>query len=234
MNSVIPTDDHHAFIRMAALFEAALALLAIGIGWLVDIKPDLSYPGWRPFAIGVAATIPMIGFYYVISWLPIPSLQRIQDLLLDTLGRPLSRCQWHELLLLAAMAGICEELLFRGVVQPWLAQWGTTIGWVGTNILFGLAHAVTPAYFVVASLMGGYLSATDAVGQSLYAPILTHTLYDWFAFAQIAKAYRNRPAAPDHSDDKSRRSAPANNPPSIAESATQPPETRPENDPGDG
>ena len=190
MSSPFVTEDYRVFVRFAALFEASLALVAIGLGWLVDVKPDLSVPSFRAVAIGVAATVPMIGFYAIVSHLPLKSLQRIHDLLLAALGRPLAQCRWHELLLLATTAGVCEELLFRGVLQPWLSGWGAPVGWIGTNLLFGFAHAVTPMYFVIAALIGGYLSAANFLAGSLYAPIIAHTLYDWFAFDQLARAYR--------------------------------------------
>ena len=43
-----------------------------------------------------------------------------------------------------------EELLFRGVLHQ-------KMGIVGSNILFGLVHFVTPAYAVTAGLIGAYL-----------------------------------------------------------------------------
>lgn len=201
MPAPLATDDYRVFIRFAATFEASLALVAMLLGWIVGVRPDLSAPSYFAVAIGIAATLPMIGFYAIISAVPWKSLSRIQDLLLAALGRPLAQCRWHELLLLAITAGFCEELLFRGVLQPWLSGWGTGVAWVGTNVLFGAAHAVTPMYFVLAGLIGGYLSGTAALAGSLYAPIIAHTLYDWFAFAQLAKAYRASQNGAGHDDD---------------------------------
>lgn len=188
------TDDYRDFVRFAALFEASLAIIAIVLGWLGGVKPDLSAPDFRAVAIGVGATLPMIGLYALMGALPWRSLKRIHELLLTTLGRSLAQCRWHELLLLALTAGLCEELLFRGVIQPWLSNWSVAAGWIGTNLLFGAAHAVTPMYFVLAALIGGYLSGVNALAGSLYAPILAHTLYDWFAFTQIAREYRRHEA----------------------------------------
>lgn len=202
MPAPLANDDYRVFIRFAATFEASLALVAMLLGWIVGVRPDLSAPSLLAVTIGVAATLPMIGFYAIISGIPWKSLSRIQDLLLTTLGRPLSQCRWHELLLLSVTAGLCEELLFRGVLQPWLSSWGTGFGWIGTNLLFGAAHAVTPMYFVLAALIGGYLSGTAALAGSLYAPIIAHTLYDWFAFTQLAKAYRASQDEMEHTDNE--------------------------------
>jgi membrane protease YdiL (CAAX protease family) len=182
--------DHRTFIRFASLFEVSLAIVAILIGWLADVRPTNIVPDARAVMVGVIATIPMIALYAIASRLPWRPLRRIYLLLLMTLGRPLSRCRWHELILLAALAGLCEELLFRGILQPWFSRGGEPAGWIATNLLFGLAHAVTPMYFVLATGIGFYLSGVLAVGGGLAAPIIAHALYDWYAFVQIARDFR--------------------------------------------
>jgi len=183
--------DRQSFVRFAALFEAGLAVVAVLLGGVAGIRPAEVSPDLRSIAIGVAATVPLIGFYFVATRVPLPALKRVHELLLSTLGRPLSECRWHELALLAALAGVCEELLFRGVLQPWMGGLGLVAGWVGANLLFGFAHAVTPTYFVLATAIGFYLSAVQAAaGGDLIAAMLAHGLYDWFAFVQVAREYR--------------------------------------------
>jgi membrane protease YdiL (CAAX protease family) len=189
--------DHRSFMRFAGMFEAALALLAVLIGWLVGIVPSLIVPSLESVLIGIAATLPLILVYFVTAAIPLDAFQRIQNLLIATLGRPLAECRWHEVALLALLAGVCEELLFRGVIQPWLSRVGEPTGVVGTSLLFGLAHSVTPTYFLLASGIGFYLSGVQAAAGHIAAPMLTHALYDWFAFRQIARLYRQRKAAGD-------------------------------------
>ncbi|MBA3314184.1 MAG: CPBP family intramembrane metalloprotease [Planctomycetota bacterium] len=189
--------DHRSFIRFAGLFEASLAVIAVLIGWMAGVTPSVAIPDLKAIGVGVAATVPLIGVYYFATWIPLLPFRRIHELLVATLGRPLSKCRWHEIALLAALAGVCEELLFRGVLQPWLSRLGEPAGLIGTNLLFGVAHSVTPTYFLLASGIGFYLSGVQIVGGHLAAPILAHSLYDWFAFVQIAKAYEKRVAAGD-------------------------------------
>ena len=182
--------DRRTFVRFAASFEAGLALAAVLLGAATGIRPAV-VPDGRSLAIGIAATLPLVAFYLVATRVPLLPMRRIYDLLLATLGRPLAQCRWHELALLAALAGVGEELLFRGVLQPWIGRLGVTAGWIGANLLFGLAHAVTPTYFVLATAIGFYLSAVQSAAQgNLAAAIIAHGLYDWFAFVQVAKAYR--------------------------------------------
>jgi len=62
--------------------------------------------------------------------------------------------------LVALAAGIGEELLFRGVIQDGLESWyGPLPALVLTSLLFGMAHCITRAYFMLACLMGLYLGA---------------------------------------------------------------------------
>ena len=52
-------------------------------------------------------------------------------------------------------AGIGEELLFRGVVQALLERWlGPWIALGVASILFGLVHALTPTYALLAAFAG--------------------------------------------------------------------------------
>ena len=187
-------DDPRDFVRYAAGFEAALALAAVAGGWAFGVGPPDFEPTVRTLAVGLLATLPLVALYLLADRVRFRGFRRIHRLLLRTLGRPLAACRWHELLLLAALAGVCEELLFRGVLQPWLGRLGEPAGWIGTNVLFGLAHAVTPLYAVLAGLVGLYLSGVQAAGGNMLAPMLAHGLYDWFAFAMVARSYRRRVA----------------------------------------
>jgi membrane protease YdiL (CAAX protease family) len=96
-------------------------------------------------------------------------------------------------MVLSAIAGFSEELLFRGVIQPWLeSSWGMTAGLLVSNIIFGLAHAVTPLYAVLATLVGIYLSLSLDYGgdRNLLLPMVIHGLYDFLAFMALIRTYR--------------------------------------------
>ena len=115
-------NDRHTFLRAGIVVELVVLLVGLGLGWLAGINPWL---GCRvtPVSIawGVAATGPLLlafGVTYTLDWAP---LRRIRELLIELLGRPMARCRWYDLVVLAVLAGVCEELLFRGVIQPWTA-----------------------------------------------------------------------------------------------------------------
>lgn len=142
---------------------------------------------------GLIGTLPMILLFRLAEALKEESFQKIRRLLLETLGPSLNKQHWADLLMLAAIAGLSEEILFRGVIQPWLeAAWGMPLGLLACNVLFGLAHAVTPLYTVLAFMIGIYLSLTMDYGgeRNLLTPIMIHALYDFWAFWVLVKAYR--------------------------------------------
>ena len=151
------------------------------------------------------------GVTYTTSW---PPLLRIRELLVEMLGRPMAQCRWYDLLLLAALAGVCEELLFRGVIQPLMAgddaarplAIGFVVALIGSNLLFGLLHPITPTYAIVVGLVGTYLglvglvdplpAGTPSPGQlNLVVPMVAHGLYDFLAFLVIAGESRRRDTA---------------------------------------
>lgn len=186
--------DTNSFFRVACFFEAALTLLAVGVGWLTDIDPfeDLIF-NEHAIANGVLLTLPLLLLFFAMQELPIQALEKIRQLLLETLGARLYRCHWTDLLILAAIAGFSEEVLFRGALQPWLKNVaGLTNGLLISNLIFALVHAVTPLYAALAMLMGLYLGMSLDYGaeRNLLTPIVIHSLYDFVAFIVILRNYR--------------------------------------------
>jgi uncharacterized protein len=182
------------FFKSACLFEAALILVAVVLGWLSGINPFASlHYSESAIIYGVLGTMPLFLLFLFLEQLTADSVVTIRRLLLETLGPSLHRYHWTDLFILAAIAGISEEILFRGVIQPWMeSSWGLTAGLVGSNIVFGLVHAVTPLYAVLATLVGIYLGLALDVGgdRNLLTPIIIHGLYDYLAFLALMRSYR--------------------------------------------
>lgn len=185
---------HDGFFKKACAFEAALILVAVFLGWIANINPfaDLHFSE-SAIAYGVIGTIPLFLLFLTMEQMQTESLLKIKNMLFETLGSNLYRYHWTDLLILASIAGLSEELLFRGLIQPWMeSSWGMTAGLIGSNVIFGLAHAVTPLYAVLAALVGIYLGLSmDYVGdRNLLLPIVIHGLYDFLAFIALLRAYR--------------------------------------------
>ena len=87
------------------------------------------------------------------------------------LGHVLGRLDWRRCLLLAALSGVAEETLFRGMLQP-------RVGLVAASLLFGLAHFVPRRALLpwtLMSLTAGFLLGWlfDTTG-NLVAPVVAH------------------------------------------------------------
>ena len=188
------TPDSKDFFKTACYFESSLILVAIIIGWLTDVNPFLDlYFSELAIFYGILGTLPLFLLFLVTEQLSFKSVQDIRKLLLETLGSSFCHYHWADLFVLAAIAGIAEEILFRGALQPWLEQSiGMNTGLIVTSIIFGLVHAVTPLYALLACLISIYLGLSLDYGGSrnLLTPIIIHALYDFLAFIVLMRTYK--------------------------------------------
>jgi membrane protease YdiL (CAAX protease family) len=78
------------------------------------------------------------------------------------------------------VAGIGEEMLFRGIIQTWLsARWGVFMSISLSSLVFGALHAVTPMYAALTFIGSLYFGALYHVSPgNLVVPIVCHALYD--------------------------------------------------------
>jgi uncharacterized protein len=173
--------DRFAVMVLAIVVEGGLAVLARLLGWLVDQPPlaTLTFD-LKATLIGIVATIPMVAMFYVLLRWPIGPLERIRRFSLEVICPVLSPCTVPDLGAIALLAGFGEEMLFRGTLQALFARGaGVWISLAAASILFGLLHAVTLAYAVLATLMGAYLGWLWLVTGNLLTPIIVHALYDF-------------------------------------------------------
>ena len=169
--------------------ESALLLLAFGLGRLGGVSPlerlRLDLAG---AALGAAAALPMLALLLWClrtRWAP---MRRLVGLVEERLGPYLANASGGGLVLLACLAGLGEELLFRGVVQVWLAErvpiW---LALAGASLLFGVGHWLSASYAILASLIGAYLGLVFLLTGNLLAPIVAHAAYDVVALALLTR-----------------------------------------------
>jgi membrane protease YdiL (CAAX protease family) len=91
-----------------------------------------------------------------------------------------------DLLGIAALAGLGEEMFFRGAVQGslqhWVPFWAAL---VISSVFFGLMHAVTPTYALLAAGLGVYLGLVWYYTDNLLVVTLAHALYDFLALLYL-------------------------------------------------
>lgn len=98
---------------------------------------------------------------------------------------------------IAAMSALAEELVFRGLLMPWLGAWGVVL----QAIPFGLVHAQLsgPSRWVWAawaSVVGLALGAIFALTGSLLGAVLSHALINALNLLYLQS---HDPAPPRHS-----------------------------------
>lgn len=172
-------------------FEGGLALLGLTLAWILELPPPEIVP--RDGVSVVAVTAPLLLFYLLFEKIPLRSFQRIQEFLEDVVV-PLFRPHKHwKVWLVALLAGLGEEILFRGVLQALLLDWGwPPWGAIGlTGVAFGLAHSITPLYALIATAMGWYLGWVTWWTDDLGVAIAAHAIYDGFALTRLM-AQKNR------------------------------------------
>ena len=169
---------------MAAGFEASLALMAILIGWLAGVQP-LETVVWQPAALawGVVAAAPLFVMLWLMVRFPIGPLRRLIETVDQMVPNLFHEASLLDLAVVSLMAGIGEELLFRGVVQTAMAQWtGSPLAaLLAAGVLFGLIHSVTRAYAAFASVVGVYLGWLWLATDNMLAPVVAHAVYDFGA-----------------------------------------------------
>ena len=189
-----PSLDSDNFFKTACYFESALVLVAIFLGWIAEINPfEFIIFSEQALTNGIMGTLPLCVIFLALNQITADSLQQIRQILQNTLGPSLVKHHWADLFVLAAIAGISEEILFRGLIQPWIENsWGMMAGLLVSSLIFGLVHAATFLYFIMATAVSIYLGLyLDYDGtRNLLTPIIIHGLYDFFAFVVIVRAYR--------------------------------------------
>lgn len=193
--SVAARSERRAFIFVAALGAMLIpAALGIALGMSVDMWPLLKFD-IADVAFGVAAVMPLallLRWFMKTGWRPLAEFRASQLEFLSTIG---FRLTGPRIVTLAIIAGVSEELMFRGVLQEIIdRRFGIAAAIAVTSVIFGLLHARTVLYAFVATMVGAYLSLLFLATGSLIAPIVAHAVYDFIAFEWTRIALDRRAA----------------------------------------
>lgn len=170
----------------AIAFEGALIPVAVGLAFLVGVRPwERLWVDAGHLAIGLAGVLPML-LLFVGLWKTSASWAREIHRRIEELILPLfERAPLFGTAIVSLLAGVGEELLFRGVIQDALVEpVGLWPALALASVIFGLLHWITPAYGLIATLVGAYLGAIYIWTGNLLAPIVIHALYD-FVILQV-------------------------------------------------
>jgi membrane protease YdiL (CAAX protease family) len=196
---------------MAVVVEGGIAVAALVVAWvfrvsLRDMFPELGAPLLSAILRGLLATLPMLVIFWLLvnsNWPMMRQLREQVQWLIDEMFPSRSIAQFA---MVATLAGVGEELLFRGALQSILGSWTSSlIGLLITSLLFGLAHALSKLYFLFAVAVGAFLGWLTLQYNDLVAPMVAHGVYDFLALMYLSRqktqrADESQPASHDSAD----------------------------------
>ncbi len=190
----IPTPpDHSSPRRMhpralslyGALFGASM--IALAALWR-DVIRGKDLNGWFPaegwivdllLGAGIGIIFALIAYRLIDL---IPAMRRIEHLIVNTLDMEALTVAY--ILWFGLIAGIPEEILFRGAIQP-------DAGLVAAAIIFGALHAISRMYFVYATTAGLLLGLLAEWSGGLWMPIAAHVMIDVVMFLLLLTRWRH-------------------------------------------
>ena len=175
---------------IAVVFEAALIPLALVLAIPLGLHPWKAFGASPGLIFGaVVGTIPLLAALAVSARVGAAWFEDVEALV-----RPLIESVFRGrgiagVVIVSALAGVGEDLLCRGVIQTAMAaSFGAWPGLVVASVLFGMMHALSRAYFVLATVMGLYLGLLYQATDNLLLPAIVHGLYDAIAIGYLLLA----------------------------------------------
>lgn len=173
------------FLRLEWLLS--IGLTALSIVWAVARDLPLAaavVPSMGTVASGVLAgaalwtTIPLL--------LRSPAMRRVWTEVLLPFSRTLGT---GDVVTIAILSGLTEELFFRGVLLP-------EVGLVLSSLCFGALHALCGVYFAWATGVGAAFGALALTSDSLVPAIVAHATYNLGALLLLRHAANHAVVAP--------------------------------------
>ena len=169
---------------IALVTQSGLIVLSWGLARVLDLPPHWGDP-FRDTLIGLGVAAALAAVNYMLltrspsNWIA----DGVRAVYRETIVPLFSRLGPAGAILIGAAAGVGEEWLFRGVLQP---LFGLTIA----SVIFGLAHVggvrMLP-FGVWATGMGFVMGSLAILTGGLIAPMVAHGVYDMLALEYIRR-----------------------------------------------
>lgn len=189
MDSQAPFLTRGGALRLSALFGVVMIALAllIDVGWrgrapTAMFQSDVSLAAQLGVATAAAVFVAAVVVAVTLRW---SALEPFRQLVRSLMGRAV--LQPLDMAIIAAVAGVSEEMLFRGAVQPALGVW-----W--TSLIFMMAHGIVlPTTWRRALFGATVFSLSVGLGYlarhvGLSSAIAAHATYDFLVLFAMDRA----------------------------------------------
>lgn len=156
----------------------AAGLLTVAMGWdawrQLGLQASLTTWSLADVSLGMLAATPPLLVMPLLEWRVdryMPGLRGLRQSIDLVLAPLVGRMRLAEVLVISALAGVSEEVFFRGVLQ-------LEIGVLLASLIFGLFHAVSLPYALWATAVGSYLGCLAQWHGNLSVPIVAHMMID--------------------------------------------------------
>jgi uncharacterized protein len=195
-------EERNNGFAMAVIVEGGLALVALVLAWLFSVPLRVQLPSTTSDLVsatlrGLLVTLPMLVAFFWLVHSSRATLRQLREQVEWLIGEMFPDATIGQFAMVAVLAGVGEELLFRGVVQWVVSAWTTPIvGLVIASLLFGLLHALSKLYFVLATAIGFLFGWLVYEYNDLVAPMVAHSVYDFVALVYLHRARLHSRSAP--------------------------------------
>lgn len=182
MFGVLDVSPRLKLLILTLLIEGVVFIVALLLARLCGIALfPLTENLLRDILLGTcAASFPLALFIFSLSnkAKAIPLLRSVRKTVKTDVKAIFSMARLIDICFICLCAGFAEELLFRGVIQG-------KGGIIAASVIFGLLHCITPAYIVMATIIGFYIGFIYFFYHSLLLAMQLHFVYDFGALIYL-------------------------------------------------
>jgi len=181
--------DRGKIFTFGVFLEGGLAIVAWFLGKVFKTPAfgslDLTL---EAIGLGLLGVLPLLAGLWLTTWLNWAPFTRLRHDLHRLVAVIFKDNSVAELAVISALAGVGEEALFRGFLQPWIANWGGLgAALLVTNLIFGSLHLISLPYGFMAFGVGIYLSILQIASGNLLVPVITHAVYDFIGLVYLVR-----------------------------------------------
>jgi len=176
-------------VEFSQLFisSGVLMLIAFGASILSGYPKDVGDIGVKSFLMGALFGVALFVLMMFIGRYLQRHVSSYYNLIVE-LRDLFSNLSWATIIVISVMAGVSEELLFRGVIQSYLISISNPgFGIIVSAFLFGIMHFYNRLYIALTLIVGLFIGWLYYDTQSLLLVVVLHSVYDVLAFASIVK-----------------------------------------------